>query len=579
MVILTRYQQFDFLVQVAGLIWLGGVIPMNFRAVAFSPLMLVVAGCGGSGGGGGTITPPPGSFTIGGQVTGLTGTGLVLEDNGGNDLPVQTSGSFAFTTQVASGGTYKVTVKKQPAGPTEICDVTNGMGVADGTVANVLVKCAPPSHAWAWMGGAEAISNPGVYGTKGTPAAGNTPGAREASVTWEDASGNAWLFGGVGYYAAGNPADYLGDLWEYSDGEWVWVSGANTADPLGSYGTKGVASATNAPPAREYAVSWTDASGNLWMFGGQGAAAGIGYTWFDDLWKYSGGEWTWVAGSSSANLSAVYGTQGTPGAANTPGGRLEAMNWIDGTGNLWVFGGQNVTIVGNGGSSRMQNDLWKFDGTEWTWVGGANTPLVAQPGNYGVMGTPSATNMPGARVVGMTWADDAGDLWLFGGYGVDSAGTTGSLNDLWKYSSGEWTWVGGSKLANDLGGWGTQGVASAANIPNARADARIWTDGKGTVWLFGGTGIDSAGNTGPLDDLWKYSGGQWTWMNGSHLSNQAAAYGSLGVPGAGTQPGGCASYAGWVDSAGSLWLFCGFGNDATGGVGQGYLNDLWRYEP
>jgi len=166
---------------------------MKISALAFAPLMLmVVTGCGGSGAGGGTITPPPGSFTIGGQVTGLTGTGLVLQDNGGDDLPVPASGSFAFTTQVASGGAYKVTVKAQPVGPKEICGVTNGTGVANGTVANVLVKCAPPSHEWAWMGGAEAISAPGVYGTKGAAGAGNTPGAREASVTWEDASGNGW---------------------------------------------------------------------------------------------------------------------------------------------------------------------------------------------------------------------------------------------------------------------------------------------------------------------------------------------------------------------------------------------------
>ena len=550
---------------------------MKFCAAVFSLLMLsLMAGCGGGGGG---ITLLPTTFTIGGQVTGLTGTGLVLENNGGDDLAVSANGSFTFTTQVTKGGTYQVTVKTQPVNPKEICEVSSGAGTAEGAVANVQVKCALPSHEWAWMGGAEAISAPAVYGTKGTAGAENTPGAREASVTWQDASGNGWLFGGVGFYAAGSPADYLGDMWEYSNGEWTWVGGANTADPLGSYGSKGVASATNAPPAREYAVSWTDASGNFWMFGGQGAAAGIGYTWFDDLWKYSGGEWTWVAGSSTPEQPGVYGTRGTADAANTPGGRLEAMNWIDSSGNLWVFGGQNVTVRGNGGSSRMQNDLWKFDGTDWTWESGADTPLVAQPGTYGVRGTASATNVPGARVLGMTWTDSAGNMWLFGGYGVDSAGTTGSLNDLWTYSGGEWTWVAGSNLANALGGWGTQGVASPANVPSARGDSRIWTDGSGTVWLFGGTGVDAAGNTGALNDLWKYSGGQWTWVAGSHLSNEAASYGTLGEASGGSNPGGCLSYAGWVDTAGSLWLYCGYGDDATGGQGLGYLNDLWKYEP
>ena len=35
-----------------------------------------------------------------------------------------------------------------------------------------------------------------VYGTKGVPAAGNVPGARDYAVAWADSSGNLWLFGG-----------------------------------------------------------------------------------------------------------------------------------------------------------------------------------------------------------------------------------------------------------------------------------------------------------------------------------------------------------------------------------------------
>src|SRR5260370_36972117 len=45
------------------------------------------------GGGGGT-----GPFTIGGTVTGLTGTGLILQDNGGDDLTLSANGAFAFKT-------------------------------------------------------------------------------------------------------------------------------------------------------------------------------------------------------------------------------------------------------------------------------------------------------------------------------------------------------------------------------------------------------------------------------------------------------------------------------------------------
>ena len=41
-------------------------------------------GTGGNGGGGNNGTPT--TFTIGGGVIGLTGTGLILEDNGSDDL-------------------------------------------------------------------------------------------------------------------------------------------------------------------------------------------------------------------------------------------------------------------------------------------------------------------------------------------------------------------------------------------------------------------------------------------------------------------------------------------------------------
>lgn len=45
----------------------------------------------------------------------------------------------------------------------------------------------------------------------------------------------------------------------------------------------------------------------------------------------------------------------------------------------------------------------------------------------------------------MNWTDSGGNLWLFGGIGYDlTAGSRGDepLNDLWKYSNGQWTWEG-----------------------------------------------------------------------------------------------------------------------------------------
>ena len=68
-------------------------------------------------------------FTVGGNVSGLDSAGLVLQDNGGDDLAVTNSSnnvSFTFGTPLASGATYAVTIKSQPTNPPQTCVVVNG---------------------------------------------------------------------------------------------------------------------------------------------------------------------------------------------------------------------------------------------------------------------------------------------------------------------------------------------------------------------------------------------------------------------------------------------------------------------
>jgi len=81
------------------------------------------------------------TFTIGGTVSGLiSGRSVTLLDNGTNSLTVSANGPFTFTTALASGATYSVTVGTQPSG--EACTVTNGSGtVGSANVTNVAVAC------------------------------------------------------------------------------------------------------------------------------------------------------------------------------------------------------------------------------------------------------------------------------------------------------------------------------------------------------------------------------------------------------------------------------------------------------
>ncbi|MGO9593674.1 MAG: kelch repeat-containing protein [Steroidobacteraceae bacterium] len=362
-------------------------------------------------------------------------------------------------------------------------------------------------------------------------------------------------------------------------GQWIWEGGLNTVNAGGVYGTQGATSASNLPGARYSASSWTDSSGNFWLFGGVGydLAGGAGY--LNDLWQYSPstGQWTWVSGGNGDNVSGVYGTQGTASAGNLPGARYSASTWIDSSGNLWLFGGYGYDSTGGAG---YLNDLWRYSPStgQWTWVSGGNADNAA--GVYGTQGTASAGNLPGARYSASPWIDSSGNLWLFGGIGYGSTGV-GNLNDLWRYSpsTGQWTWISGGNADNAAGVYGTQGTSSAGNLPGARQAANSWIDSSGNLWLFGGYGRDSTEDLGYLNDLWQYSPstGLWTWISGGSGDNASGVYGTHGTASAGNVPGARQAASSWIDSSGNLWLFGGVGYDSGGGLGD--LNDLWQYSP
>ena len=93
--------------------------------------------------GGGSAPPPPPTYSIGGTVSGLSGT-VVLQNNGGNDLTVTGNGPFTFSTLLATGATYSVTVRTNPFG--QACTASNASGtVASANVTNVAVTCATSS--------------------------------------------------------------------------------------------------------------------------------------------------------------------------------------------------------------------------------------------------------------------------------------------------------------------------------------------------------------------------------------------------------------------------------------------------
>jgi hypothetical protein len=326
---------------------------------------------------------------------------------------------------------------------------------------NDLWKFSPSTLQWTWMGGSSTAPScpstnscgfPGVYGALGVAAPGNIPPGRDGAAAWTDTSGNFWLFGGRIYVVYLNGwTGYENDLWKYSPAtnQWTWMGGQNSLPSdcglirscgwAGIYGTQLVPSASNMPGARDAATAWTDASGNFWLFGGEGFDASdvIGYP--NDLWKYdpNAGTWEWMSGSNDlggtryTGSPSVYGTRGTPSTANHPSGRASHQSWTDFDGNLWLYGGSGYGLTGGIFDTGILGDLWRFNPAtnEWTWMTGSST--FGSIVNYGTFAVPDPANDPGARIGAVSWSDSAGNLWMFGG--SSPANNYSQYNDGWEY--------------------------------------------------------------------------------------------------------------------------------------------------
>ena len=565
----------------------GGTISPSTSAVnAGATMTLTITANSGfaiSGASGCSGTLAGGTFTTGMINANCTVTASFVAQYAVTSLAGSNGAVAPASATVNSGGsaTFNVT----PESGYVVATVSGCGGSLSGstyTTGTISANCSVTASfaaAFTWVGGPKTGGSPSVNGTLGVAAISNYPGTRWGMAQWKDASGNIWAFGGWGANAAPNAAQDSNELWKYSSstGKWTWVSGSQIGGAAGIYGSLGVAAPTNVPGARDSAVSWIDSSGNLWLFGGNGFDSTGTNSWLSDLWMYSpsSGMWTWVAGSNVGNASGNYGTLGTASASNAPGARSFAAGWADTNGNLWLFGGWGWDASG---FLSIMNDQWRYSIStgQWTWVAGSSHTGPTPVGVYGTQGIAASSNLPGARFTGATWTDTGGNFWMFGGsgYGTDSY-SAGFLNDLWMFSptTGLWTWVGGSTDWDAAGSYGTPGVASRSNLPSGRAGTAAWLDLNGNVWLFGGQGS----NTGWVNDFWNYSpgSGAWTLIEGSAALNGPGGYGTQGVAAATNVPGARTSMLTWTDANGTLWLFGGMGKDSAGT--STVLNDMWKY--
>jgi len=433
---------------------------------------------------------------------------------------------------------------------------------------------------WTWVNGDTTMSLPPVLGTQGIPDSLNHPSGAYEGCAWTDKQGNFWFFESLI-----PTTGWDNDLWKYNPitNIWTWMKGPGGPNNTGSYGVQGIPASTNLPPCRGFGIaSWTDTTGNFWMYGGCNNIGGP-FNTFSDLWNFNiaTNDWTWINGPNLPNQLPVYGIQGIPSVTNSPGSRMELTStWVDNNNNLWLFGGEDD-------NTRQHNDLWKYDisSNEWTWMKGSDT--LDSPGFYGIQGVPNTLNIPSARNAYSKWKDPAGNFWMFGGwtrYMPCPIGNAPYFNDMWRYDIGnnQWTWMNGPDFPCDVGSGSPVCFDSSGNLPISRMESKsCWTDNNGDFWMFGGLAVDTSITSYAiwLNDMWKYSlvNHEWKLIWSDTLPNQHGNFGIKGVTSPCNRPLGRMGSVSWYESnTNSMFLFGGYQYDIPGNGTQ--RSEMWRYD-
>jgi len=427
---------------------------------------------------------------------------------------------------------------------------------------NDLWEYNPSTNNWTWLKGDNSAYVQGQYGSLGVTTNTNMPGGRYGGLSWVY-NNKLYLFGGVGL-ATTATAGNLNDLWEYDalTNNFTWIKGRNDINKSGIY------DAPLRPGARTGGLSW-DFNNKLYLMGGAGLDEnGIQGT-MNDLWEYNPATnlWAWLKGSKFISSSGSLGTIGVPASTNSPTARQSSATWTYNN-KLYLFGGNFNSII-------FLNDTWVFDPAtnNWTWI---KAPYTANNvGIYGTVGVENTANYPGSRGNATSWTYN-NKLYLMGGNGYASSGTVGYLNDIWEYNpvTNNWTWSNGP---NTINGATIVSGSPALIKPGSRSSATSFLDND-NVYIMSGFGFDENGQSGLLNDLWRYNitTKLFTFLKGTTIKNQFGVYGTQGVSNSLNKPGARYGATAWVYNK-KFYLFSGHGFASSGTAST--MNDLWEYKP
>jgi len=498
-------------------------------AAHFFPIVILtwLAGCAGgnndSASGGAAAAPTtPGAgganYTIGGTVSGLSGT-VGLQDNGGNDLSLSANSGFTFTTAMATGSNYSVTVLTQPAGQT--CAIANGAGTVSGAnVTDVTVSCASSFASASLALFAGKMEGRGSVDGAAAAARFNTP---HSAAT--DGAGNVYV------------ADSNNNTIRKITRAGVVTTLAGTAGVFGSTDATGAAASFNSP----HGVA-TDGAGNVY----------VADTFNSIVRKIT------PAGA----VTTLVGTAGVTGSTDATGAAARFFFpqgvATDGAGNVYVADTSNQTlrkITPAGAVTTLAGTAGSFGADDATGAAARfNYPQGVATDGAGNIYVADTTNdiirkITSAGVVTTL----AGTVHAFGS--TDATGTAARFN----FPQGIATDGAGNVYVADSGNSVIRKVTPTGVVTTLAGSAGVSgsTDASGTAARFNtpqGVATDSAGNVYVADAN----------------NNTIREITSAGVV---TTLAGSASIPGSTDATGAAASFSLPVGVATDGAGNVYVAD------
>jgi hypothetical protein len=405
------------------------------------------------------------------------------------------------------------------------------------------------------------------------------------------------VMGGNLYVGLGLTATTDARVYRWNGTSWLWVGGNGVSAPYNSAAW---------PTLYEGVFSLTNDGTNL--YAGLGSSAGDA-----DVWKLAGTTWSQIGGDaiSSSWAAATYET--VLSMRYFSGNLYAGLGLTAGDAEVWRYNGTTWTQIGGDtlnsswdassyegvysitddgtnvyaglGSSAGDNEVYKWNGTAWTKIGGD--------------GLNSGFNTPGTIVNSMVFTNST----LYAG--ITTTGTNNA--ELWSFNGTTWTRTGGGYVNNSWGYAGLQNVESMtvsgnylyAGTGNATAGNAMVFRFDGSTWqLVGGQGVNSSWAYGTYEDVmsmisyggnlyvglgttandaevWKYNGSTWTQIGGDSLNSgwgagyeevsALAAYGGNLYAGLGNSSGDAEVYR-WN---GTAWTKIG-GDNLNSGWNAGY---------